>query len=57
MAKAMAPLPLYQWRRDPLGWQFRSQHQLDDVQMEEAHLGTFRAVEERATGALRLFLG
>jgi hypothetical protein len=46
-----------------LGRRFRFQHQLDDVQMEEAYLGTLRAMElytgkrDRATGALRLFLG
>jgi len=64
MAKAMAPLPLYQWRRDPLGsgGDFDPKHQLDDVQMEEAYLGTLRAMElytgkrDRAMGALQLFL-
>jgi hypothetical protein len=61
----MAPLPLCRWRRDPLalGGDFDPKHQLDGVQMEEAYLGTLRAMElytgkrDRATGALRLFLG
>jgi hypothetical protein len=65
MANAMSSSRSCQCRRDLLrsGGGSYLNRRLDDVRTEEAYLGTFPAVQlytgkrDRATGALRLFLG